>query len=590
MAVRVSSDKTMAELPGQLTGYAGEQLPGITPTVGRVSGIGQYVLSAAALGRPNYGPYDRYRGLRPVISQQEHTAGPLGMPAQKRGATFGDNMLSRWRTATGRKFLGWMSNEAGGGIVQRIQFYPQPDTKGRLQSIIESPVVSNVLGRFLRWSDYGVAEANQMLVQENEVEQERSGFYQRRMTQTLGRSIYLQDSYEVRRSLGPDGYPDATQRYANAATALVVNAASNTYTGPITNPRNGENMEFASILSMTPEEQEEYGNVLEFALSAFLELPILSPQEGHTASGAAYPGAGTGEAPSVQAAYPPGSPTPSQYQARPSISLGFDPTPGEPAAVGPNNIAARIRRGVSEGIRLEDIPGVPREALSFVAAVMGRQGEKINGDAYMLAIDPTLTPEGRDFMAVVMTGFLSDGSPTAYDKEVFGQARAINRVLTKRRQELTETARHMFQLMAIADEDDFASRIINPGLAKNRYATFLNEFKDYPDTPEGNLAMRNRYANVTIYLTGGKEQLDGWVQEEDTEGAFGLKWDNARQELGLFDAPSSSEFWRRLQEGQAVWDSTPPAALRQRPDIHLGGSVTDGNRGFVDLTIRSGER
>tara|TARA_R110000824_G_scaffold138259_1_gene302890 strand:+ start:1990 stop:11676 length:9687 start_codon:yes stop_codon:yes gene_type:complete len=580
MAQRASLGGAAKDLMGQVTGYAGEQLPGLSPTLGILPGIAQYIMSSAGNGRPNYGPYDRYRGLRPVISQQEHSLGMFGAPSRKRGATFGDHMLSKWQTATGKKFLGWMTNEAGGGIVHRVQFYPQATEKGQLQNLMETPFISNILGRFLRWSDYGATQASESAVEHTEIEREKDAEYQDTMVNTMGRGIYIQDSYDVRRALGADGYPDPTQRYADMNGTYLTNAASFNYLGTITNPANGEPMEFKSMMSMTPEDRERQLAYTESGQQYFREYPILSPEEGHPSSVSAFQGLKNQRGETV---IPEGSRIPGES---PSFAIpSMDPTPDEPGLEGRDSVARRIfeafQGSLITGVPLHGVQGVhPETFAAYVRVLQATEGRQDTEDGYMASPNIPGTQSGRDFLASVMFGTLADGTPTQYADQNYAEAREMVRALSLRRDEFAETGRKYFVMKTIVDDDDWAHSIADPGLSGNRHVRFRGEFSRYPDTPEGNLAMRNRVANLTIYLTGGREQFEEWIDAEvQADIGSGVKlWNDGRLEGEL----SLEDFKRRWDQGQAEWDATPIDVLRKRSDISIADDVTDSDRFGVD--------
>jgi hypothetical protein len=113
----------------QVVDYTAGQFPGVTPSV-KLLGDGVEFLS----GR---NPHDDFRG-RNVFTDEEWRA-------------------RDWKTV--KKFLGYEFQQLGGGILWK--FYPgedKPQQKSAGQKFLELPVVSNVLGRFIRITDYGETE------------------------------------------------------------------------------------------------------------------------------------------------------------------------------------------------------------------------------------------------------------------------------------------------------------------------------------------------------------------------------------------------------------------------------------------------
>lgn len=123
--------------------YTGGQLPSISPAIESISATAQFLSGE--------NPYDFFRG-RPALSETTHKAG--GLPATK-------------------AFLGWQFQQLGGGIFYR--FYHEPSAKreeGAVEKFFNAPVIGNVLGRFVRVSDFG--EVEQLRNIEDKVEKEKA--------------------------------------------------------------------------------------------------------------------------------------------------------------------------------------------------------------------------------------------------------------------------------------------------------------------------------------------------------------------------------------------------------------------------------
>ncbi|MFA7287035.1 MAG: hypothetical protein WC052_05230 [Patescibacteria group bacterium] len=108
----------------------GGQLPGINPAVSLVGNLGTMMLGRS--------PYDEFRG-RDVLTEDQLKAG--GKYA--------------WEP-----YLKWQWNEIGGSVVLKF-FYGEDTTykKTPLERTLSLPVVSNVIGRFIRVTDYGEKES-----------------------------------------------------------------------------------------------------------------------------------------------------------------------------------------------------------------------------------------------------------------------------------------------------------------------------------------------------------------------------------------------------------------------------------------------
>lgn len=113
----------------QILDYTAGQFPGVTPTLGVADDVGQLV----AGGRV----YDPFRN-RFLLTEDEAKA-------------------RDWRTV--KKFVGYEFQQLGGSILWK--FYPgeeRPRERTPLQQILEFPVVSNVVGRSLKVTNYGQTE------------------------------------------------------------------------------------------------------------------------------------------------------------------------------------------------------------------------------------------------------------------------------------------------------------------------------------------------------------------------------------------------------------------------------------------------
>lgn len=124
--------------------FAGDNVPTITPTIKALGDTFDYISYLGDKGRP--GPYDAFRG-QPVLSNSERSEGPDGL---KKGSTH-------------RVFLEYMWNQLGGGIIHR--FRRQQDLRhvdaDMVERVTEMPVISNIVGRFIRRADYGTREQRQ---------------------------------------------------------------------------------------------------------------------------------------------------------------------------------------------------------------------------------------------------------------------------------------------------------------------------------------------------------------------------------------------------------------------------------------------
>ena len=124
-----SGDKDVWKSAMQVFDYTAGQVPGLTPSLGLISDVAQM-----ASGRNVYDPF-RSRFL---FTDDEMAAGG-------------------WQKV--KKFIGYEFQELGGGVVWK--FYageqrPRERTKG--QVILDLPILSNVLGRWIKVSNFGEVE------------------------------------------------------------------------------------------------------------------------------------------------------------------------------------------------------------------------------------------------------------------------------------------------------------------------------------------------------------------------------------------------------------------------------------------------
>lgn len=108
--------------------FLGGQIPSIAPTISTADDIYTYL--------SGNNPYDSYRG-RLVLS---------------------DTLFKANDWDTDKAFIGYVFNQLGGGIFYRFGASGGPEVTGPLEEAVGLPVISNVFGRFVRVSDYGITE------------------------------------------------------------------------------------------------------------------------------------------------------------------------------------------------------------------------------------------------------------------------------------------------------------------------------------------------------------------------------------------------------------------------------------------------
>jgi hypothetical protein len=137
-------DAEAAKTFQQVFDYTAGQLPSMSPPIGAVFSTTQFLAGQ--------NPYDFFRG-RNVLTEDEFKA------ADSRAI---------------KKFLGWEFQQLGGGVVWK--FYageqtPREQTTG--QKILQFPILSNIIGRFIKISNYGQVEDLRSQIAETQKEEAR---------------------------------------------------------------------------------------------------------------------------------------------------------------------------------------------------------------------------------------------------------------------------------------------------------------------------------------------------------------------------------------------------------------------------------
>jgi hypothetical protein len=176
--------------------YSSGQMPSITPMIS-----GPLAIREMLIGR---NPRDAFRG-RNVLTADEQSA--RGWPAWK-------------------KFLGWEFQQLGGGVIWR--FYPgerAPERKNLGQTIIELPILSTVLGRFIRFTQYGDVERMRNVVGQVRKQMARGRIAERQRVNTVIRDFQegkasAEGLDELAIGIALDVYPDDLNRAAERAPAI----------------------------------------------------------------------------------------------------------------------------------------------------------------------------------------------------------------------------------------------------------------------------------------------------------------------------------------------------------------------------------
>jgi hypothetical protein len=115
----------------ELMSFMGGQAPNLSPSIESIIATMQFLSGK--------NPYDSYRG-RSVVGDEEFKAG--GWYAWK-------------------PFLNWQVNQLGAGVFWKgFATMQTSDKKTWIQKVVEAPVMSNILGRWIRVTNYGQKEKN----------------------------------------------------------------------------------------------------------------------------------------------------------------------------------------------------------------------------------------------------------------------------------------------------------------------------------------------------------------------------------------------------------------------------------------------
>ena len=146
------SNQTIGRNIADVVSYTGGQLPSLSPTISTASAIAQYVSGK--------NPYDAFRG-REVLSEDVFKAGG---------------------SESAKAFAGWVFQQMGGGIFYRFYHEPvTPKAESKAEQIVNLPLLGNILGRFIRVSDFGQVEKLRSIKEQTEKEEARARIEQKNL-------------------------------------------------------------------------------------------------------------------------------------------------------------------------------------------------------------------------------------------------------------------------------------------------------------------------------------------------------------------------------------------------------------------------
>lgn len=200
-------DQGVVDLVRDVVDYSAGQFPSVSP----VASVAVSSLQFFA-GR---NVYDPFRGRFLFTDDELDARSPSGLP----------------HPSTVKKFIGYEFQEIGGGIVWK--FVPgesRPVQKTGLQAMLDMPVLSNVVGRWIKVSDLGETEALRAAAAPVGAKQSYERLEKRKLVRTELKGLMALAPHQrsegrywsTARQIVEQVYADAPKKERDAKTALVV--------------------------------------------------------------------------------------------------------------------------------------------------------------------------------------------------------------------------------------------------------------------------------------------------------------------------------------------------------------------------------
>ena len=195
-----------------LVDYMGGQVPSLSPVWDMMAGVYDY-----NTGR---NIYDNFR-QREIFSDQLMSASKVEGEAGKVA-----------RDEKRNQFAGWMSNNAGLGIVYKFNSNNVETIKTTLEKVIGYPVLSNIVGRFVKVSDYGKREtlkkAKEKVRSANDLQNHLVGEALKKNLKGEKPTQQEQVALFLKYDTLPDKYKNLVQKmYGDVYVQEIINAKSN---------------------------------------------------------------------------------------------------------------------------------------------------------------------------------------------------------------------------------------------------------------------------------------------------------------------------------------------------------------------------
>lgn len=200
-------DQNVVDLVRDVVDYSAGQFPSVSPILSVGSSTLQYLTGRNV--------YDPFRGRFLFTDDELEARSPSGLP----------------HPSTVKKFIGYEFQEIGGGIVWK--FVPgesRPVQKTGLQVALDLPILSNVVGRWIKVSDLGETEALRAAAAPVGAKQAYERLEKRKLVRSELKGLMALAPHQrtdgrywsTARTIVEQVYADAPKKERDAKTALVV--------------------------------------------------------------------------------------------------------------------------------------------------------------------------------------------------------------------------------------------------------------------------------------------------------------------------------------------------------------------------------
>lgn len=166
-----SNQQNISQNLTDLLATAGGQIPNISPLVTSLSAISQYLAGQ--------NPYDFFHGQNVIPDTQFKAGGLYSL----------------------KPFLIWEAQNLGLGTIMKTYITEQaPTNKQWYQQVLDAPILSNILGRWLKVSDYGQREDNQKIQQQQQAQAAQKSIQQKELINDYLKEWQASDKSQVKKN------------------------------------------------------------------------------------------------------------------------------------------------------------------------------------------------------------------------------------------------------------------------------------------------------------------------------------------------------------------------------------------------------